>query len=92
MKQIGLDPSSYGAHSYRVAFVHDAVAAGIPEALIQKTGRWESKCWLGYFHDAQYAQAQTTSRLHKYQDKFETKKSKKKHQEFLLKLDEKLKW
>ena len=92
IKQIGLDPKNYGAHSYRVAFVHDAVAAGIPEALIKKTGRWKSQCWVGYFHDAMYAQAQATSRLNNVHMKYENKKSQKKHRDLLLQLDKKLKW
>lgn len=90
VKSVGLDPKLFGAHSFRTAFVHDAVAAGIPEPLIQKTGRWKSKCWLGYFHDAQYAQAQTTSRLNEYGKKFETQKSSKKHKELLKALSDKI--
>ena len=90
VKPLGYDTKFFGAHSFRTAFVHDAIAAGIPEPLIQKTGRWESKCWLGYFHDVQYAQAQTTSRMMKFAEKFETIKSKKKHKKLLKILAEQL--
>ena len=90
VKSVGLDPKLFGAHSFRTAVVHDAVAAGIPEPLIQKTGRWKSKCWLGYFHDAQYAQAQTTSRLNEYGKQFETQKSSKKHKELLEALSDRI--
>ena len=90
VKQIGLDPDLYGAHSYRTAFVHDAIAAGIPSSIIKKTGRWKSDCWLGYFHDAQYAQAVATSQLMKFKDKFETKTSRKKHKELLQVLSSKV--
>ena len=87
---LGYDPSLFGAHSFRQAFVHDAVAAGIPETLIQKTGRWKSKCWLGYFHDEMFAQAQTTSQLYDYSKEFENQKSSKKHKELLKILGDKL--
>ena len=83
IKQINLDPKNYGAHSYRIAFVHDAIASGIPEEFIMKLGRWKSQCWRGYHHDVQYAQAQATSQLMKFSEKFETKKTKKKHKELL---------
>ena len=89
-KSIGEDPDLFGAHSFRQAFVHDAVAAGIPETLIQKTGRWKSKCWLGYFHDDQFAQAQATSRMYDYSKEFETQKSSKKHKELLKVFGDKL--
>ena len=92
VKQIGLDPSLYGAHSLRTAYVHDAIAAGIPPTLIKKTGRWKSQCWMGYFHDEKYAQAQSSTRMMKFQQSYETKKSKKKHQELLDTINKKLKW
>ena len=91
VSQIGLDPDLYGAHSYRTAFVHDAVAAGIPTSLIKKTGRWKSDCWLGYFHDNQYAQAVATSQMLKFKDQFETKSSRSKHKELLQLLAQKVK-
>ena len=90
VKPLGYDPSLFGAHSFRTAFVHDAVACGIPETLIQKTGRWKSKCWLGYFHDQQFAQAQATSQMYDYSKEFENQKSSKKHKELLKKLAEKI--
>ena len=90
VEPLGYDPSLFGAHSFRTAFVHDAIAAGIPETLIQKTGRWKSKCWLGYFHDAQYAQAQTTSRMFDFSKEFENQKSTKKHKELLKQLAERI--
>ena len=92
VKQIGLDPSLYGAHSLRTAFVHDAIAAGIPPTLIKKTGRWKSQCWLGYFHDESFAQAQATSRMMTFGDTYETTKSKKKHDELVNVINKRLKW
>ena len=83
VEQIGLDRNKYGSHSYRTAFVHDAIAAGVPVSLIKKTGRWRSDCWLGYFHDAQYAQSRATAALHSYGKEFRTSKSKKKDREFI---------
>ena len=83
VEQIGLDPDKYGSHSYRTAFVHDAIAAGVPVSLIKKTGRWSSDCWLGYFHDAQYAQSRATTALNAYGNQFKTSKSKKKDREFI---------
>ena len=90
VKQIGLNPDDFGAHSYRVAFVTDAIAAGIPEEFIKKLGRWKSQCWRGYFHDIQYAQAMATSQMMNFGKDFETKKSKKKHIELLEALTKKL--
>ena len=72
--------------------MHDAIAAGIPPTLIKKTGRWKSQCWLGYFHDESYAQAQATSRMMDFGDTYETKKSKKKHNELLDVINKRLKW
>ena len=84
IKQIGEDPSRYGAHSGRQAFVQDAVAAGIPPELIKKTGLWKSDCWYGYFHDTQYAQARATSRLQQFgRDMYATEKSSKKSKKLL---------
>ena len=90
VRSIGLDPKQFGSHSYRTAFVHDAIAAGIPKELIQKTGRWKSNCWLGYFHDQQYAQARATLELTNFGKEFETLKTKKKHREFCRELTMKL--
>ena len=81
VKQIGEDPKDFGAPSYRIAFVHDAIAAGILEEFIKKTGRWKSQCWRGYFHDAQYAQAMATSKMMDFGKQFETTKTTKKHRE-----------
>ena len=84
VKQIGEDPKLFGAHSGRMGFVKDAIAAGIPPELIKKTGRWSSDCWLGYFHDQQYAQACATSRLQKFgKENYETSRTSKKHKELL---------
>ena len=74
VKQIGLDPDEFGAHSYRVAFVTDAIAAGMPEEFIKKTGRWKSQCWRGYFHDYQYAQARATTQMMNFGKKLKNQK------------------
>lgn len=88
VKQIGEDPTKYAAHSARMGYVKDAVASGIPEELIMKTGRWNTKCWLGYFHDDQYAQVRSSSRMYEFSQRFETSKSKKKHKELLRLMSE----
>ena len=80
-KEVNEDPTLYGAHSGRMAFVTDAIAAGIPAEFIKKTGRWTSQCWRGYFHDAQYAQVMATEQMNEFSKSFTSKKATKKHQE-----------
>ena len=41
----GLDPSRYNTHSLRIGRATDLAKAGVPEAIIQQTGRWESDAY-----------------------------------------------
>ena len=81
--RVGGDPKDISSHSARGGLVEDAIAAGIPARFIKSLGRWKSQCWMGYFHDEEYAMACATSHLNQYQKQFNTKKTTKKHKKLL---------
>ena len=83
-KSIGGNPDEIGAHSGRGGMVEDAIAAGIPEELVKRHGRWRSACWRTYIHDEQWAMAATTSQLNEFQKKFANEKTNMKDKELLL--------
>ena len=47
--ELGLDPSHVASHSCKIGAVHAADAAGIPDRLIVKMGRWRSEKMLGHY-------------------------------------------
>lgn len=44
----GLDPSRYNTHSIRIGRTTDLAKAGVPEAIIKQTGRWDSDAYKRY--------------------------------------------
>ena len=80
---IGGNPDEIGGHSGRGGMVEDAIAAGVPEELVKRHGRWRSACWRTYIHDEQWAQAATTSHLNEFQKKFTNDETNKKDAELL---------
>ena len=48
LKTIGLDPSKYAGHSFRVGAATTAAAAGLEDSTIKTLGRWESSAYQLY--------------------------------------------
>ena len=46
--QAGEDPTAYSSHSLRIGAATTAAAAGLPDHLIQKLGRWRSGAYKSY--------------------------------------------
>ena len=44
----GLDPTRYNTHSIRIGRTTDMAKAGVPEAIIRETGRWDSEAFKKY--------------------------------------------
>lgn len=62
-KQLGLDPSSYSGHSFRRGGTTAMFASGVPEAAIQRHGRWASHTYRSYIHHTLPQQLLPTSML-----------------------------
>ncbi len=63
VEELGLDPKDYSSHSGRRGGVTDGLAAGIPPALVQKLGRWDSNTFYGYFESELYDKAEVSLAL-----------------------------
>ena len=48
LDNVGMDSSSCISHSFRIGAASSAAAAGLPEHLIQRMGRWTSECFKTY--------------------------------------------
>ena len=48
LNNVGMDSSSYTSHSFLIGAASSAAAAGLPEHLIQRMGRWTSECFKTY--------------------------------------------
>ncbi|XP_077152553.1 uncharacterized protein LOC143816266 isoform X1 [Ranitomeya variabilis] len=48
LEAVSADPSEYGTHSFRIGAATEAAKAGIPEAEVQRLGRWKSACFARY--------------------------------------------
>ncbi|XP_069599344.1 uncharacterized protein [Ranitomeya imitator] len=44
----GVLPGEYGTHSFRIGVATEAAKAGLPEAEVQRIGRWRSACYARY--------------------------------------------
>ncbi|XP_070615514.1 vomeronasal type-2 receptor 26-like [Erythrolamprus reginae] len=51
--RIGIDPTGYGTHSFRIGAATSAAASGFPGQRIQEIGRWQSAAYLGYVWPAE---------------------------------------
>ena len=47
--ELGLDPAQFASHSCKIGSIHGANAAGIPDRMIIKMGRWRSNNMLGHY-------------------------------------------
>ena len=48
LRKLGLNPEEYGTHSLRIGAATLAAHMRVPDAVIQKMGRWNSLCYLRY--------------------------------------------
>ena len=48
VSRAGLDPANYNTHSLRIGRTTDLAKAGVPEAIIRETGRWDSDAFKRY--------------------------------------------
>ena len=48
LDNVGIESSSYISHSFQIGAASSAAAAGLPEHLIQRMGRWTSECFKTY--------------------------------------------
>ncbi|KAM3911197.1 uncharacterized protein RB166_019888 [Leptodactylus fuscus] len=48
LSSLGLDPSEYGTHSFRIGAATEASRAGLPVESVQRIGRWRSSCYASY--------------------------------------------
>lgn len=45
---LGLSPSEFGTHSFRIGAATVADASGLSEELVKRLGRWKSECFRRY--------------------------------------------
>ena len=50
ISELGLDPSTYNGHSFRIGAATTAAKVHIPDHLIKTLGRWSSDCYNRYIH------------------------------------------
>ena len=48
VRSLCLEPKLYSTHGIRIASASTLAAAGVPDSVIQKTGRWKSLTFLRY--------------------------------------------
>ena len=50
--KMGLDPTRYSTHGFRIGGASLLAAAGLPDYVIQSIGRWKSLAFLSYIRAA----------------------------------------
>ena len=50
-REAGFSDERFGNHSLRAGGATDLLAAGVPDIMVQKMGRWESETYKIYFRD-----------------------------------------
>ena len=63
LQEMGMDPSTYSGHSFRIGAATTAHAAGMEDSTIRMLGRWESDAVMKYIRTPPESLAQLTQRL-----------------------------
>jgi integrase len=50
-REAGFSDNLFGNHSLRAGGTTDLLAAGVPDVIVQKMGRWKSETYKIYFRD-----------------------------------------